>query len=143
MTDLEVAGKEDSLLTAYMLITLVFDKKSQEDQDWLKRRWNVLSDELRDTWVYQEILKEGREAGREEERRKWEEERKQELERWRHTMLGVVQRRFANQKMELLAEGQAAIIHDPTILQDLILKIAAADTEEEAQDYLLSWKKSS
>lgn len=53
----------------------------------------------------------------------------------------LVQRRFANQKMALLAEGQAAIINDPDVLQDLILKLAVARTEQEAQDYLLSWRK--
>ena len=127
-----------------------------------------MSDELRDTWVYQQILKEGREEGlkegreeerkrreeerkqreeerkqREEERKQREEERRQELERWRQTMLSLVQVRFASQKMELLAEGQAAIIKDPKILQDLIVKVGAAQTAEEAQDYLLSWKKAS
>lgn len=103
-----------------------------------------MSDELRDTWFYQEILKEGIEKGREEGIEKGrEEERQKELEQWRHTMLGLVQARFASQKMELLAEGQAAIIKDPRILQDLIVKVGAARTEEEAQDYLLSWRKAS
>lgn len=62
---------------------------------------------------------------------------------FQETMLSLVQARFANQKMELLAEGQAAIIHDPKILQDLIVKVGSAHSEEEAQDYLLSWKKAS
>lgn len=96
-----------------------------------------MSDRLKDSWIYQEIL----EQGREEERKAREEERRQELERWRQTLLGVVHTRFASQKIERLAQGQATVINSPKILQDLILKMIAARTPEEAQDYLLSWSE--
>ena len=172
ITTLEVSGRGNTLLTAYLLITLVFDKKSQEDQQWLQRRWNIMSDELRDTWVYQEILKEGREEGlreglekgreeerkrlekereeehrrlekeREEERKRLEKERKQELERLRQMLLGFVQARFASQKMERLTKNQASIINDPRILQELIFKVGLAHTAEEVQDYLENWPES-
>ncbi len=136
MTDLGATGKDEALLTAYVLIGLVFDKKTAEDRQWLKRRWRTMSERLKDNWFYQEITEEAREETREQDR-------KQELERWRQTMQRLVQKRFASQKMELLAEGQAAIINDPDVLQDLILKLAVARNEEEALDYLLSWRKAS
>ena len=152
MTMLEVTGKGDTLLTAYMLITLVFGKKSQEDREWLQRRWNIMSDILRDTWVYQEILKEGQEKGIEKGIEKGreigleegiEKGRQEGLEALRQAMLGLVQARFSDKKIERQARGQAAIIKDPKILQDLIVKVGAAQTAEEAQDYLLSWKEAS
>jgi hypothetical protein len=40
------------------------------------------------------------------------------------------------------ARGQAALINDPKILQDMILKVGLASTAEEATDYLLSWPES-
>ncbi len=79
---------------------------------------------------------------REEEQRKREEERRQELERMRQILLGFVQARFADQKLERQARGQAALINDPKILQDMILKVGLASTAEEATDYLLSWPES-
>lgn len=137
MTDLGTGGKNESLLTAYMLISLVFSKNNADDLEWFRKRWKVMSDRLKDSWIYQEIL----EQGREEERKAREEERRQELERWRQTLLGVVHTRFASQKIERLAQGQATVINSPKILQDLILKMIAARTPEEAQDYLLSWSE--
>lgn len=101
-----------------------------------------MSDRLKDNWFIQEITQEATERVREEERKKLEEERKQELERLRQILLSFVQARFADQKMERQARGQAALIDDPKILQDLILKIGLASTAEEAQDYLLSWPES-
>jgi hypothetical protein len=154
MTDLGATGKDEALLTAYVLIGLVFDKKTAEDRQWLRRRWHAMSERLKDNWFYKEITEEAREEERkkleaerkrelEEERKKLEAERRQELDRWRQTMQRLVQERFAGPKMALLAEGQAAIITDPNVLQDLILKLAVARSEEEAKDYLLSWRKAS
>lgn len=161
MTDLGATGKDEALLTAYVLIGLVFDKKTAEDRQWLKRRWRAMSERLKDNWFYQEITEEAREDGikkgreeerkkqeeerkkQEEERRQREEERKQELDRWRQTMQNLVKRRFAGRRMTLLAEGQAAIITDVDVLQDLVLKLAMARDETEAQDYLLGWREAS
>jgi hypothetical protein len=42
-------------------------------------------------------------------------------------------------KLKTLTRGQIAIIQEPEILEDLLLKVAIAQTQEEAQDYLLSW----
>lgn len=105
-----------------------------------------MSERLKDNWFYKEITEEAREDERKkvvEEYKKLEEERKRELDRWRQTMQGLVQRRFAGRRMTLLAEGQAAIITDVNVLQDLVLKLATARDEQEAQDYLLGWGEAS
>jgi predicted transposase YdaD len=139
LTSLEVAEKKNSLSAAYMLITHIFEAKGQDNQDWLKRRWDIMSDELRNTWLYQQILKEGRE----EERKKWEAERQRELERWRQALISFVQAHFADQRLELQARGKATLINDPDVLQGLVLKIASAHTPEEAENYLLHWPQAS
>ena len=107
LTDLESANMEDSLLTAQTLIALVFNSKRAADQEWLRKKWNLMRKELRDNWFLQEITaearEEGREEGREEERKLREEEqklreeeRKQEIERLRQMLFSFVQARFAN-----------------------------------------------
>jgi hypothetical protein len=123
-----------------------------------------MSNRLKDNWFIQEITQEAREEARketekrvreeerrkleeeqrkrEEEQRKREEERRLELERWRQTVVGLVEARFNNQKVSQIAKGQAVLINDPQQLQGLILKIGQARTAEEAEDYLLSWPES-
>ncbi|HET9919180.1 MAG TPA: hypothetical protein VFQ30_05020 [Ktedonobacteraceae bacterium] len=99
-----------------------------------------MSDELRNTWLYQQILKEGQEEERrrleaeyEQERKQLEAERQRILERWRQTLIGIVQALFADQRLELQARGKATLINDPDVLQGLVLKIATAHTPEEAK----------
>ncbi len=99
---------------------------------------------LREAPFYQEILQEGREEGREEGLEKGLEEglekgRKEGLQLLRQTLVKFVQARFPSPKMIRLAKGQAAIIDDPNVLQDLTLKVGLAQTAEEAQHYLLDW----
>jgi hypothetical protein len=39
-----------------------------------------------------------------------------------------------------LAQSQIAIIDDPEVLENLILKVGPAQTAEEVQRYLLDWR---
>ena len=94
-------------------------------------------DILRETRAYQEMTKESREEGRQEGLEEGRQEGK--LEALRQTLLTIAQERFHNTKMTRLAKGQATIINDPDVLQDLILKVSLAQTLEEAQKYLLDW----
>ena len=110
-------------------------------------------DILRETRAYQEMTKESREEGRQEGLEEGLEEGRQEgleeglekgrqegkLEALRQTLLTIAQERFHNAKMTRLTKGQATIINDPDVLQDLILKVSLAQTLEEAQKYLLDW----
>ena len=120
------AGKELLSLT-YILASLVFENEA--DCRWLKKRFKMLQDILRDTWAYQEIMQEGREEGREEERQ-------QRLKDQRQMLMTLVQVHFSN--IVHLAQERADDINDPEVLQSLILKVVAAQDEEEAKQILLS-----
>ena len=86
----------------------------------------MLEDILRDTPVYQEVLAEGEEKGREEGK----------LEAQRQTLLDVVQERFP--AIVRLAKQQADAIQDPEVLRRLTVKISVVKTSSEAEQYLLN-----
>jgi flagellar biosynthesis/type III secretory pathway protein FliH len=105
----------------------------------------MLYDMLRDTPAFQDIMKEGRQEGLERGR---EEGLEQGLERGRkeghnearrQALLAIVQARFPSPRMIRQAKGQAAIIDNPAVLQDLIVKVSLAESAEEAERYLLDW----
>jgi predicted transposase YdaD len=97
----------------------------KDDLKWLKRRFAMLEDILRDTPVYQEVLAEGMEKGLE-----------QGLETQRQTLLDIVQERFP--AIARLAKQQADAIEDPETLRRLIVKISIVKTSKEAEQYLLN-----
>ncbi len=134
ITSLQTVGgeaKRELLSLTYIFASLVFEKEA--DRNWLKRRFNMLRDVLRDTWAYQEIMQEGREEGLQEGR---EEERQQRLKDQRQMLMTLVQVHFSN--IAHLAQERADAIKDPEALQSLILKVVAAQDEEEAKQILLS-----
>src|SRR5437588_8874914 len=64
ITSIESYGGKSSselLSLTYILASLVFKKEA--DRNWLKRRFGMLQDILRDTWAYKEIMQEGLEKG--------------------------------------------------------------------------------
>src|SRR5947208_14609281 len=99
----------------------------------------MLQDILQNTWAYKEIMQEGLEKGlqkgREEGR---EEERQQRLKDQRQTLITIVQAHFPNIKD--FAQKQANTVKDPELLQSLVLKLFAAQTEEQATQILLTVK---
>ena len=115
------AEKTESLWIGYALASKVF----KDDLKWLKRRFAMLEDILRDTPVYQEVLAEGMEKGLEKG-----------LETQRQTLLDIVQERFP--AIARLAKQQADTIEDPEILRHLIVKISIVKTSKEAEQYLLN-----
>ncbi|HET8852446.1 MAG TPA: hypothetical protein VFN02_07960 [Ktedonobacteraceae bacterium] len=127
--------RQELLALTYGLASLAFENET--DQTWLKRRFEMLYDMLWDTPAFQDIrekgLLEGLERGREEGLLEGG------LEALRQALLAIVQARFPSTRMVRLAKGQAAIIDDPAILQDLIVKVSLAQSAEEAQRYLLDW----
>src|SRR6266568_9037819 len=134
----ENKGKELLSLT-YIIASLVFESPSE--RRWLKRRFQVLQDALRDTWAYQEIMQEGWEEGlqkgivegRVEGRA---EERLQRLKDQRELLMTLVQMHFPN--LTELAQRQANAAEDPEALQQLVLKLVAAQTQEQAEQVLLA-----
>lgn len=142
ITSLQTVGgeaKRELLSLTYIFASLVFEKEA--DRNWLKRRFNMLRDVLRDTWAYQEIMQEGREEGlqkglEEGLQKGREEERQQRLKDQRQMLMTIVEVHFSN--IAQLAQERADAIKDPEVLQGLILKVVAAQNEEEAKQILLS-----
>jgi len=130
---------KELLALTQLFASLVF---KEDEQDWLIRRFTVLQDIFRDTPVYKHIFAQGKEEGKEEGivlgiKQGIEKERQEIVQGVRQTLLTLVAERFP--KLKTLAKGQLSLIEQPQILDNLILKIALARTQEEAQDYLLTW----
>jgi predicted transposase YdaD len=121
ITRLVSAKKTESLRIGYALASRVLI----DDLKWLKRRFAMVEDILRDTPVYQEVLAEGMEKGLEKG-----------LEAQRQTLLDIVQERFP--EIARLAKRQADAIEDPDVLRRLTVKISVVKTSKEAEQYLLN-----
>lgn len=84
-----------------------------------------MHDILRESPFLQEMLQEGREEGIQEGK----------LEGQREAVLAIIQARFPT--MAHLAKKLVTDINDSASLQDVIVKISMAQTDEEVQQYLL------
>ena len=115
------AGQTDLLWIGYALAAKVM----KHDLHWLRRRFSMLGDFLRDSPVYQEVLEEGLEKGLEKGR-----------EAQRQTLLDIVFERFP--EIMHLARQQVIAIHDPEILRRLTVKMSTVQNPEEATQYLLA-----
>jgi hypothetical protein len=115
-TVIEAAEKRDLLPITKLLASLVFT--SESDKEWIIWRFNKMSDILRETWAYQEIVQEG------------------ELRALHQALLDVVQARFP----EILpyTKKQTESIEDTEILRRLIVKMSTVQTTEEALQYLFT-----
>ena len=89
-----------------------------------------MHDILRETPIYQEILKEGREEGIQEGIEQGE------LKGLNRAVVEVVVKRFP--KLVRLARKQVVLAEDTAILLDLIGKLSVAQNVEEARQYLLA-----
>jgi len=138
------------LVLTRLFASLAFGKEDQTNQEWLMRRFAVLQDILQDTPAFQQIfalgeekgleigLEKGREEGLQQGLEKGRQAERQEIvQKSRETLLKLVVQRFP--KLKTLARKQALLMEQPQILDDLILMIALARTQEEALDYLLTW----
>jgi predicted transposase YdaD len=123
MIDRLVSAEEFDLLAISQVVGgLVFKKGSE--LDWFRRRFRMFQDILRESWVYQELVEEGREA-----------ERQRALERQRELLMSFVQKRFP--EAIALAKQQVEGITDAEILQAMLLKLLDARTTEEVNKLLL------
>jgi predicted transposase YdaD len=127
--------RKELLALTRLFASLAF--KSQDDQEWLKRRFEMLKDILRETPAFQQILEEGREDGRETGRKEGLElERQRILQSLRQKLLDLVQVRHS--ELFSLAQEQLPFIQQVEVLEDLFLKIAIAPTLEDAREALLT-----
>ena len=122
--------KANLLSITLTLAALSFDK--EEDRGWLRRRFQMYQDILRDSEIYQLIMREGQEKGREEEHQR-------RLQDQRQNILSFVQVRFP--ELVPLATQQLSSITDIELLQHLLLKVSLSKTIDEARQYLATSKK--
>ena len=80
-----------------------------------------MHDKLRETPIYQEILKEGREEG---------------LEALRRAIVDVITQRFP--KLARLAKKHVVIVEHPELLRQILVQVSVAHTAEEAKQQLLA-----
>ena len=93
-----------------------------------------MHDILRESPIYQEILREGREEGRKQGLE--EVRQKGQLEALSQAVVDIVQERFP--KLVRLTKKQVAVVKDVALLRQLIVKVSMAQDMEEAQLHLLA-----
>ncbi len=128
---LVTSQKTDLLPIAYLLASLVFQKK--DEREWLDWRFAMYQDILRESWVYQGILREGLEEGREQG---LEEGRAEGLQVLRQTLVSFIEMRFP--ALVPLTQQQTAGIKDPGMLQNITIKMFSMQTSSEAEQFLLT-----
>jgi predicted transposase YdaD len=143
--ELREAGKNELLSVALLLAGLVFTDESEKR--WLERRRAMLEEILRDSWIYQDILREGLEEGREkglEEglekglekglakglEKGLEEGREEGIRNMRLSILDIVKVRFPA-IVDVVKKGLDSI-DDPMLLRRLNLKMSTATDANEA-----------
>ncbi len=124
------AKKVELVPIGYTLASLAFSRENPGDQDWLFRRFHEMHDILRETPIYQEILKEGREEGLEQGLQRGQ------LEALRQAVVEVVVERFP--RLVRLTKKQVALIEDPEVLRHVLVKVSVAQSAEEAKRHLLA-----
>ena len=110
------ANEIDLLAVSYPLGGLVFNK--EPEREWFKRRFKMLQDVLKDSWVYQELIEEGLEKGRQ-----------QELEHQKQILLDIVASRFP--EIASRVERQMLNIDDLAILRPLFVQVSLAQNAQE------------
>ena len=138
---LRAAGQVDLLAMTYQFGGVAF--KTEPERLWFRRRFNMLQDILKESWVYQETIEQGIEQGIErgiaqgiEQGR--QQERREELFKQREVLVDVIRQRFP--KLVRLIKREAESIDDPAILLSLIVSISTAQTSEEVVQLLLTDK---
>ena len=146
VTTLEEAGEIELLALAFAFGGLVSGNEAYNE--WFRRSFAMLEDILEESWTYQELiqkgmqkgidlglekglergLEKGLEKGREEERQQWVQEQ-------RETLLSFVQMRFP--ELTLTAKQRISAINDPGALHNLIIRLFAVQTAEEARQALM------
>jgi predicted transposase YdaD len=122
------AGRQDLFVVGYAFSSLVFT--TEGDDEWLKARFFMQHDILKDTWVFKEIRKEGLEEGVQQGLEKGlQQARKQDL-------LRFVELRFPT----LLALARQTVEQKESVeqLQMMLDKLYQMNTSEQAQAALLA-----
>jgi predicted transposase YdaD len=128
--------KRNLVILTYVCASLAFEH-DEENLNWLYRRFAMIDDIIRDTPAYKVLTKEAHEEGVQEGLEQGlEQGRQRELQRLRHLLLDIVKARFP--KLVRLAKKQGIVLEESDVLGDLIVKVSAAQTSEEAKRHLLA-----
>jgi hypothetical protein len=123
---LRAAGKDDVLALGYAFAGLVYEAK--DDQQWLKRRFEVFHDILEGSWSYREMVQKGIDIGLEQGFEQGE------LKALQPVLLRIVETRFPD--LLPLARQAAERITVPMTLSILVDKLLLARTIEQARQAL-------
>jgi predicted transposase YdaD len=120
---LDSSVKASLLAITFTLASLALTRP--ESLEWLRRRYQMYKDILRDTEIYQLIMQEGEEK-----------EHLKRLQDQQQVLLGFVQARFPD--IVSGAAKQIPTITDIEVLKHLTLKVGLASSSEEARRLLLT-----
>ena len=101
----------------------------QDELLWLQERYKTMDEKFRSSPVYQWTLDEGIAIGEAQAKT-------QTLTQIRQTVMQVVVARFLS--LASLAGEIIAVINNPNLLLDLVVKLAQAQSTEEAREILLN-----
>lgn len=124
---LVASGDRELLALADMYGGLAFTGASEKA--WFKRRFAMFQDIMKDSWVYQEIVQESEERGREEG-----------LQSHREAIVAIVQKRFPS--LNELASQRVARMTDLDALRVLVVSISVEDNIEAVRKLLVDAAKS-
>ncbi|MBA2288155.1 MAG: hypothetical protein H0W02_21990 [Ktedonobacteraceae bacterium] len=126
----------DLLSFAYLFSALTFT--DEDNQAWLKKRFAMFEDILEGSWAYKELIARGVQKGRQEGRQEGLQEglQKGRQEGLAQAVLTIVEGHFPT----LLPQANAWVerVHDPAVLQHLLLLLILAQSTEEAAQILNS-----
>ncbi len=126
-----VSARNSELLSlSQVLAGLVL--KSDVDQEWLKRRFAMHEDILKESWVYQELVQKGRDEARQEA----EQER---LRLQQDVLLNLIRVHFP----AIAAQATKLVQHitNQVLLMDLIVQVTVKHTEHEVIQLLTEASK--
>ena len=133
---------KELLALTYILASMTFE--SESDRQWIKRRFSVVHNALRDTWAYKEIMQEGWEEGLKEGMKEGmkegikegrQEELRKELQAQRDILMEIVRLRFPN--IETSVREKAESIDNTEILRRLLVVVSTSQTEDQVQQHFL------
>jgi predicted transposase YdaD len=138
-----VKKQEELLSFTYGLAALVFKEESQHD--WLRRRFAMIEDVIKESWAFQEMiqkglkegLKEGHEKGLKEGHEKGLKEGLKEAKR--QDLLLLIKVHFPN--LYQFAQNICNSIQTLEKLQDLFENVLLTEDEEKVRQILLSAQK--
>jgi predicted transposase YdaD len=134
VNELYAAGEYELLSLTRLIAGLVMKQPMQ--QDMLRRMFAMYRDIIEESWVYQEILREGMEKGADQGL-------SQGLERGlnqglalgeQRALLAIIQKRFPD--VEQVVRQLISKVTDPNLLESLIADVSVAQTSQEALEVL-------